>query len=144
MISSLDHFYICYPYLVSHPMVSSCLSNLNLSTCSGFLPIHRHIALLNLCLFAGNLHILFFWQSILKSVLSFSIGTASNNLWISPSLSAINAVSSAYLKLQFVPSRSTPLHVLVLLRASSLYRLNQPGDRMQPCQTPFFMMIIIW
>ena len=84
--------------------------------------------------------ILDFWMLSFKPAFSLSSFTLSKRLLSSSSLSAIRVVLSAYLRLLFLlpvliaayDSSSLAFHIMY-----SACRLNQQGDSIQPCPTPF-------
>ena len=84
---------------------------------------------------------LVFWLLSFKSSFSLSSYPFIRKFFSSSSLSAIRVVSSAYLKLLIslptilIPacdSSTLAFHVMY-----SAYKLNKPGDNIQPCRTPF-------
>ena len=85
--------------------------------------------------------ILVFWMLSFKTAFSLCSFNFIKRLFSSPSLSAIRAVSSAYLRLLIFI-----LAILILVCASSSlafckmyseYKLNKQGDSIQPWSTPF-------
>ena len=81
--------------------------------------------------------ILIFWMLSFKSAFSLSFFTFNKRLYSFSSLSAIRVVSSVYLRLLIFF-----LAILILACASSspsfgmmysAYKLNKPGDNIQPC-----------
>ena len=84
--------------------------------------------------------ILVFWMLSFNPTFSLSSFTFIKRLFSSSSLSAIRAVSSAYLLLLFLPaflilacaSFSSAFHLMYFA-----YKLNKQGDNIQPWRTPF-------
>ena len=81
--------------------------------------------------------ILVFWMLSIKPPFSLS---SFNRLFSFSSLSAIRVVSSAYLRLLFLPAilisaydSSSPMFHMIY----SAYKLNKQGDNMQSWHTPF-------
>ena len=86
--------------------------------------------------------IFIFWMLSFKPTFSLSSFTFSKRLFSSSSLSAIRAVSSAYLRLLiFLPAIFIPAALHPVQRFSwcthSAYELNKQGDNIQPWHTPF-------
>ena len=85
--------------------------------------------------------ILVFLMLSFKPAFSLSSFNLIKSLLSSSSLSAIRAVSSAYLRmLMFLPAILIPdcdLSSLVFLMMYSAYKLNKQGDNIQPCHIPF-------
>ena len=85
-----------------------------------------------------------FWMSSFKPAFSPSSFTFIKRLFSSSSLSAISAVSSAYLMLLiFLPAILIPACASsspAFQMRCSAYKLNKQDDNMEPCCTPF----LIW
>ena len=86
--------------------------------------------------------ILVFCMLNFKPTFSLSSFTFIKSLFSSSSLSAIQVVSFAYLRLLiFVPAISIPVYAsssLVFRMLYSAYQLNKQGDNIQPLCTPFW------
>ena len=83
-----------------------------------------------------------FWMLNFKPTFSLSTFTSNKRLFSSSSLSAIRVVSSAYLRLLFLPTILIPAcdsYSPAFLMMYSACKLNKQGDNIQPC-TPF----LIW
>ena len=79
--------------------------------------------------------ILVFWMLSFKPTFSLSSFTFIKRFFSSSLLSAIRVVSSAYLRLLiFLPA------ILIPAYASSAYKLNKPGDNIQPWRTPQYCL----
>ena len=79
--------------------------------------------------------ILVFWMLSFKQTFSLSSFTFIKRFFSSSLLSAIRVVSSAYLRLLiFLPA------ILIPAYASSAYKLNKPGDNIQPWRTPQYCL----
>ena len=85
--------------------------------------------------------ILVFWMFSFKPAFSFSSFTFTKRLYISPLLSAIRMVSSAYLRLLIfllailIPACASSS--LAFCMMYSAYKLNKQGDNIQTWRTPF-------
>ena len=88
-------------------------------------------------------HDLPFWLLSFKPAFSLSYFTFVMRLFSSSSLSAINVVSSAYLRLLiFLPAILIPACAWSNLAFHMMYtahKLNKQGDNIQPWHTPFFI-----
>ena len=88
-----------------------------------------------------NAMFLVFWMVSFKLTFSLSYLTFIKRLFSSSSLSAIRAVSSAYLRLLiFLPAILIPACAsssLAFYMMYSAYKLNKQGDNIQPWCTPF-------
>ena len=85
--------------------------------------------------------ILVFWMLSFKWTFPLSSFTCIKRLFSSSSISAIRVVSSAYLRLLiFLPAILIPACAScspAFLMMYSAYKLNKPGDNIQPWCTPF-------
>ena len=82
----------------------------------------------------------FFWMLSFKPAFSLSSFTFIKGLFSSSSLSAINVVLSAYLRLLFllailIPACASAIPIFHMMY--SAYKLNKQGDNIQPWCTPF-------
>ena len=90
-----------------------------------------------------NAMIFIFWMLSFKPTFSLYSFTFIKRLF-SSSLSAINMVSSAYLRsLIFLPTILIPVcasSILTFCMMYSAYKLNKQGDNIQPCCTPLLIL----
>ena len=88
--------------------------------------------------------ILVFWVLSFKPTSSLSSFTFIKRLFNSSSLSVINVVSSAYLRLLIfllailIPACASSS--LAFCKMYTAYKLNKPGDSIQPCHTPLLIL----
>jgi len=88
--------------------------------------------------------ILVFWVLSVKPTFSLSSFTFIKRLFSSSSLSVIKVVSSAYLRLLIfllailIPACASSS--LAFCKMYTAYKLNKPGNSIQPCHTPLLIL----